>query len=359
METKEKNKHKLLWALPLLILPFLALAFYALGGGRGAMSPQNGRHEGINTNLPDAQFKKADPQDKLSLYEVAGRDSATFDSQSSIPAQTSYYPSATAGAEESERQIKEKLEQINREINRPVGKQPPISQSSYPYSKSMMNGDVDRLERLMRSMQTQQPEDPEMQQLNGMLDKIIAIQNPEFAVKTMLKPSSNSEKAFEAIPVVVEGDQRISQGGVVKLRLLDTIRLKGQIIPKNQLLFGSCNITNQRLILNIYTIRLGTSIIPVDLSVYDLDGIMGINLPETFIKEAVPTGTDDVIRNIQLMTIDQPVATQVAGAGISVAKGLFGKRVKRVKVKLKAGQPALLRNNAIKEKYSDSGDLNR
>ena len=170
METKEKNKQKLLWALPLLILPFLAMAFYALGGGRGAVAQQNESHEGINTDLPDAQFKKADPQDKLSLYEVARRDSAKYGSQSPISTESSYYSSSTAGTEESEQQIKKKLEQINREINRPVSKQTSISQSSYPYSKTTMGGDVDRLERLMRSMQNKQSEDPEMKQLSEMMD---------------------------------------------------------------------------------------------------------------------------------------------------------------------------------------------
>src|SRR5687768_14387511 len=116
METKEKNKQKLLWALPLLILPFLAMAFYALGGGRGAVSPNQEKYEGINTNLPDAKFKKIDPLDKLSLYEVAERDSVKSNSQTSVSAQSSYYPTAAAGPDESEWQIKEKLEQINREI---------------------------------------------------------------------------------------------------------------------------------------------------------------------------------------------------------------------------------------------------
>lgn len=111
-------------------------------------------------------------------------------------------------------------------------------------------------------------EDPEMAQLSGMMDKIIAIQNPGMVQeKLKAQPPEKPDSAFKAIPAVIEGNQKVAQGAVVKLRLLDTIRLKDMVIPKNQLLFGSCNITNQRLLLTIKNIRLGSSIIPVDLMI--------------------------------------------------------------------------------------------
>ncbi len=77
MDTRKKNTQKLLLVLPVLVLPFLALAFYALGGGRQS-SPGEERtaDRGINTTLPDAQFKNEDPLDKLSLYELTKRDSS-------------------------------------------------------------------------------------------------------------------------------------------------------------------------------------------------------------------------------------------------------------------------------------------
>ncbi|MEJ7558116.1 MAG: conjugative transposon protein TraM [Pedobacter sp.] len=358
METKEKNKRKLLLVLPLLVLPFLSLAFFALGGGKGDLSSETQAvQKGINTDLPDAQFKRNDPQDKLSLYELTKRDSAKVQSDLNNfylneEIEDNSFPTAKNYLDPNEQRIQEKLSQINREINKPVHQNSSKATNTYPTpsSKIDIGSDVDRLEKLMKTMQAGGIEDPEMEQLSGMLDKIMVIQNPGLAGKISIKTPSNNDNAFEAIPVVIEGDQKVSQGGVVKLRLLDTIRLRGQMIPKNQLLFGSCNITNQRLILNINTIRLGNSIIPVDLSVYDLDGIKGINVPEALIKDAVNDGTEDAIRDIQLMTIDQSIATQVAGAGINAAKGLISKKVKRIKVKLKAGQSVLLRNNAIKDR---------
>jgi hypothetical protein len=355
METKEQNKQKLLWALPLLVLPFMAMAFYSMGGGRGAFYTPKEKQEGINTNLPDAQFKKADPKNKLSFYEIAKRDSAKFKNQSETSLSQNdispvgaphYYPSATSGTDESERQIKQRLDQINREINHPVSKQPLVTDNYKAYSKTPMSGDVDRLEKLMRGMQTKQSEDPEMQQLNGMLDKIIAIQNPE-AVKEKLKPKtlSDTEIAFKAIPVMIDGDQKVGQGGVVKLKLLDTIKIKGMVIPKHQSLFGACTIVNQRLLLTIKNIRMGNSIIPVDLTVFSLDGMIGINTPQAELNDATENGVNNALQNMEFITMDQSIAAQAAGAGINAAKGLLRKKVKRIKVKLKGGESLLLRNN--------------
>jgi len=129
---------------------------------------------------------------------------------------------------------------------------------------------------------------------------------------------------------------------------LDTLRLKGQIIPKGQLIFGTAVISNQRILLDIRNIRLETSIVPVNLTVYSFDGMKGINAPSAILKETAAGGTDDLVRSIQLATMDQSIATQVASAGIDAAKSLVSKKTKQIKVKLKAGQQVLLRNNEFK-----------
>lgn len=343
METKQKDKHKVLLVLPLMVLPFLALAFYALGGGRNDFSQVQNQKQGINTNLPDATFKTDQPQDKLGYYQQADRDSANngikdvadklgFSSQEENP-QTKV--------------INEKLQALNTEINRPS--EPYSQKQAYSARSGQMGSsaaDVDRLEALMKNMQQGNSDDPEIRQLNGMLEKILDVQHPErIREQYMNRISNNGDSLFKAIPAVIEDNQKVTQGSVIKLRLLDTIVLKGQIIPKNHMIYGICDITNQRLILDIKNIRLGTSIVPVDLSVFDMDGMRGINVPEALTKDAVNGGTDDALRSIQLMTMDQSLATQVAGAGIDAAKGLFSKKVKRIKVKLKAGYKVLLRDN--------------
>ncbi len=75
-----------------------------------------------------------------------------------------------------------------------------------------------------------------------------------------------------------------------------------------------------------------------------MDGMEGIRAPDLVTQDAMRSGSDNAVESLQLMTMDQSMTTQLAGAGVEAAKGLFSKKVKRIKVKLKAGYPVLLLN---------------
>ncbi len=348
MKTQEERTRKMLLVLPLLVLPFLSLGFYALGGGKGSSSAdQLTTKSGINTSLPDAAFKKEDPQNKLSLYELAGREQGKTDT---LPASVTASSFGLASVPDpNEQRINEKLAQISTEINRPTPSVDYGNRYSQPPNQNNMGNDVDRLEKLMRTMQEDKVEDPEMKQLSEMMDKIIAIQNPEsIAVRTIKPSGADADNKFKAIPAQIVDKQKAVQGATIKLRLQDTVTLYGYLIPKGHEIFGTCRITNQRLLLDIKNIRLGTSIIPVDLSVYSLDGMPGLYAPEAELADAAGMGADDAVRSIGMYGIDQSIATQVAGAGIDAAKSLFSKKIRKIKVKLESGQPVLLRNNQQK-----------
>lgn len=90
---------------------------------------------------------------------------------------------------------------------------------------------------------------------------------------------------------------------------------------------------------------MGNSIIPVDLTVFSLDGMLGINAPEAELGDAAENGVNAALQNMEFITMDQSIGVQAASAGINAAKGLLSKKVKRIKVKLKGGESLLLRNN--------------
>lgn len=347
MEQQQRNTRKLLLVLPVLVLPFLALGFYALGGGKGDPSAQGlNAKQGINTRLPDAQFKKNDPQDKLSLYNLAGKNAG--DERDSLPASVTGQGFGSGNVPDpNEQRINEKLAQISREVSQPV---PATTGPAKPaVLKPEMSGDVDRLEKLMHTMQEKKGDDPEMAQLTGMLDKILMIQNPDLVPQSTVRPPAAApDSLFKAIPAIIVDNQKAVQGATIKLRLQDSLIINGQVIPKGHDIFGICRITNQRLLLDIKNIRLGTSIIPVDLSVYSLDGMPGLYAPEAELADAAGSGADDAVRSIGMSGMDQTIATQVAGAGLDAAKSLFSKKIKRIKVKLEAGRAVLLRNNKSK-----------
>lgn len=340
----EKQK-KFLLVLPLLVLPFMTMAFWALGGGKVQQPLQVADVKGLNTSLPQAQFKNKKPENKMDVYQQSRKDSAGLE-QSGVSkafeksmgfASHSDSVIRPNAADESTAKIQAKLAAINRQISQP-------QQNGYAENTpSAPDPNVRKLNAMMRSMNKGQDKDPEMAQLNNMLNKIQAIQHPELVKKPRKKPGEDS--AFRAIPATIDGKQKVVNGGTVRLKLTDSAVIKGVSLPKGQLLFGSCQVTNQRLLLTIQNIRIGKNILPTNLTVFSLDGLPGIPAPEAELEVAAGTGADNAIASMQIMSMDQSIGAQAAAGGINAAKGLFGKKVKTIKVKLKDEFPVLLKIN--------------
>ena len=76
--TEFLKKRKFFLVIPLLILPFLTMAFWALGGGKPTKQATNtAANKGFDTVLPSAQFKDKKEKDKMGIYQAAGRDTST------------------------------------------------------------------------------------------------------------------------------------------------------------------------------------------------------------------------------------------------------------------------------------------
>lgn len=352
---KTRDKRKLLLVLPFLLLPFLALGFYALGGGRQVADEALIKGAGLNAALPDANFRVEEPVDKMGFYDRAKKDTAKGSELSFTAQRMGFGGDGVSAAARQAEQLDLKLAALQREIAEPESATPSKVKRELRGAGSgrteggQMKGEVDRLELMMKSMADGKQRDPEMEQLQGLMQGILDIQHPERVMaRGQLDASLYVDSMFRAIPAVVEGNQKVAQGGVVKLRLTDTVRLGSVMLPAGQLLFGSCNITNQRLLLTIRHVRLGTSIVPVDLSVFSLDGLPGINAPDAELYRAAGDGTVGAMGGMRVLDMDGSIGMQAASAGIDAARGLIGKKVKKIRVKLKGGMKVLLRENKMK-----------
>lgn len=348
------RKRKLLLVLPLLVLPFAALAFHVLHDRTSnAEKSASGFLRGLSTELPAAYFDKESPKTKWDYYQQAQKESAaeSIDSSTVDGLPTNIVSSEPVTGEHQQADlIHEKIAQIEAAIQLPEAEpEPVIPAVGLPAdSISSLSADIDRLERLMTMMQSPAQRDPELEQIDALVEKLLALQQNE-ARSVVEAPEAPLQAAdpFRAIPAIIVRKQKAVQGATIELKLQDSVTLNGKLIPKGHSVFGICRITNQRLLLDIESIRLGTSIIPVDLTVYSLDGMPGINAPEAQLAGAAAGGAQNAMRGIDLIGYDPGIATQVAGAGIDAAKNLLSRKMKRIKVKLEKGQQVLLRNNQL------------
>lgn len=392
------KERKFLIMIPVLIFPFLTMAFWALGGGRNGNYRDNGpvALKGLNTTLPQAQFKNESHQDKMNVYQTALKDSSAsanngvsksfvnsmgFGEQSGTgnsAAGNTALANELTNSDPNEAKIQAKLAQINTQLNQPAASLPSVNHASPVSSGS----EVKRLQMMMSAMNAGSGEDPEMKQLSRMLQQIDDIQNPgnpqniirDRSVKNRnrvyaVTAVENNEEDGENLAVhyadqkdnerrgaegntiqaVIHEDQTLVSGAVVKLRLVDGVYIKGRLVPKGSFIYGTCALNNERLDIKISSIRYLNNILPVALTVYDLDGLEGLYVPGSISRDAAKNGVSNAVGSMQLMAADQSLGAQAAGAGIEAAKGLFGKKVKQIKVKVKAGYEVLLKDNNDRE----------
>ena len=429
------QKRKFAMVLPVLVLPFITMIFWALGGGQGssAKAVATGK-TGLNLELPDPHFNKDEEFNKLSLYEKAKRDSAKLKeaikndpyfnlpdlsgqvqseqqkpemnrrNSSSLPSKTSILQKPKIEVDPNEAKVNEKLAQLYQVLNKEQAPVATVSDRAYAPTSSdpQFSSDVDKLEKMMKMMKNGNEADPEMQQMEGMLDKILDIQHPDrarekikeqselkkgqvFAVQappeqdditTIKQPKrqapmsvdssrllskvfsveprqnefyglddeADQGQAGNAIEAVVHDTQEIIAGSTVKLRLLNDVYVNGKLISKDQFIYGTAAINGERLTIAINSIRDDNSLFPVALSAYDLDGIEGIHIPGMITRDVAKQSSNQAMQSLQFMTMDQSLKTQAMNAGLQTAKGLFSKKVTLIRVTVKAGYKILLKD---------------
>ncbi|KAA6310049.1 hypothetical protein EZS27_038579, partial [termite gut metagenome] len=89
------------------------------------------------------------------------------------------------------------------------------------------------------------------------------------------------------ITACIHDDRTILDGQSVRLRLLESMRAGGTLIPRNTLLTGQARIQGERLGITVVSLEYQGLIVPVELRVYDTDGQQGIFIPGTKEMDAV------------------------------------------------------------------------
>ena len=285
--------------------------------------------------------------------------------------------------------IMERLEALNKTLS--GNPEHVTTAAAYPdevstasmHSNSGLNADLDRLDQMMQQMQNSHAEpDPEFQQMAELLDKILDIQHPERVqqrveaerkalnenhhpvISTVSNPHSTSLdnpspdiknespaqngffgletnetefKVSQSIKAVIDEEQTLVSGETVRLRLIQETNIAGVIIPKDQLVYGVASLNGDRLKISIRHIRVAEAIIPVDLRIHDADGMEGIRIPGSIPQEISTQSGSQALQGLGFSSFDNSLEAQATSAGIETAKSFLGKKIRQVKVNLKAG----------------------
>lgn len=440
------RQRQMLLLAPLVMVPFIVLTFWSLDGGKASAKANDAKvaeQRGININMPAANLTANEPTDKMSLYAQAKKDSldkrintpvtdtnnlqkigqvtASKYGQSAVVNNSGLNPSPVQPRgykDPNEAKVNQKLNELYQQMGQTGNVNPGAGSANAAISNGgdeETNKQLAQIHQSMKELSADKgADDPEMQQLNGMLDKIMDVQNPQrvrerLREKSLLnkeavypvsasndeghvsiirqtsgkyqdspkvpagmpgsyKPkhqnrpvysvtgpqvkrnsfyglgNANNSSSAEpnAIGAVVHQNQTLVTGATVKLRLLSDIYVNGVRIPKNNFIFGVASINGERLNISINSVRFQNSLFPVSLSAFDLDGLSGIYIPGAIERDASKDAAAQGLQGVDYSTLDPSITAQAASAAVTGAKGLLSKKIRLVKVNIKANYRVLL-----------------
>ena len=157
-----------------------------------------------------------------------------------------------------------------------------------------------------------------------------------------------SVSSKNTISAVVAGNQNVTDGESVRLRTTEPMWVGKRLIPRNTTVVGSARVQGERLEIEISSVECQGSIYDVELLVYDSDGQEGINIPNSMESDALHEiganmgSTMGSSVNISTNTGAQ-IASDVGRGLINGVSQYLTKKIRTVKVHLKAGYRVMLR----------------
>lgn len=404
-------------ALPLLALPFLTLLYWKLVVKKLDKDPSEQRPgTGLQLNLPAAGLQERQNMDKLAYYRKADQDSASRAQQikkdpyrqGELTAAADSASSALMGLSapgakakrqstidpaahrKQQNQLRQRLQVLDKAL---MASHAPAFQQEAPGPEAAAESqpEIAELEKMMAQIQNEnlpQPEDPEMEKLDGMLDKLLDLQQkqkqesgpdhpattsqtPAFSVNASLEDDpvsllgadrdssalsagSSQQTGFygldEPVPpgaapgltAVIAHTQQIISGNTIQLRLTSTLSVAGTIIQANSFVYGIAALSGERLKIKISSVRSGDLILPVSLSVYDLDGIEGIFIPGALPRTVAKQELSSQVQGYELDASGFSLGAQAASAGIQMGKTLFSRSTRLTQLTLNEGYKVIL-----------------
>ena len=376
--------------LPVVGVPFLAVMFYLGGGGTGTPAAAQSTASGFNTNLPKAE-KATITASKLEAYASpvdsmrnrglvdAKVDTATGSGLSyAIGANGKAGPNGSVDksvVEAQQQLIAAQQAQMN-SSGAPGTPAPPAATPGALSPQEQMELMRSQHERDLAEQKAQLQMAALLAQSNsaggsGAARAVIAAAPKKKKATTRLRAvdedavvsrlgsngsgrkrtvsfqgfdaESGSESDGNTLPAVIHESQEVVSGSLVKMRLTEPAVINGHQLAANTFIYGKCSLAGERLSITIETLKSGNSVFPAALEVYDVDGLEGLHIPGAITRDAAKQAGAESLGAADLMTMSANPATAAAGVAVGAVKGLGQRKIRLVKVRLKAGYNVMLK----------------
>ena len=138
------------------------------------------------------------------------------------------------------------------------------------------------------------------------------------------------------VKAVIDEDIKGYLGSRIRFRLLEDVQAGRYVIPKGTILYGQISgFTLQRVNLNVVSVLVDGNILPINLSVFDIDGMQGLYVPASAFREMMRELGTNSVPGTTLESGSESFFTSMASNLFSSASQTISNIIRKNKAKLK------------------------
>jgi len=324
---KKPNFKREKYVFPVIALPFLLFGFYIYKDSfekaeDGAVVVEDGIQTGISAS---SDVRNRDLGDKMDAFQNRYRDADGYTAITALEAETEetaqfddlYSEAEKRRIDSIDRALEKQIAEAQKNIGKRSGYVPSAAPDNSPdqellrlLTASQNAADASREEektvdpihmmreqyRLMDSFQ--KASDPEHQaellrqqqreraekEAERLRLRKLTVQRANMSNNGFNTISREREKGF--IRAIIDEDISGYAGSRIRIRLTEDIKIGNNIVKKGTYLYAMINgFSEQRVTMKIVSVMYRDKILPVDLSIYDLDGMEGLYVPASAFRE--------------------------------------------------------------------------
>lgn len=267
------------------------------------------------------------------------------------PVNDSYYKQASQ--RNSDDKDFQRSSEMIRMLNNQAGGNPNInsSTSENQFGSNKKKEETDPVKMLKQQFlmmdSLEKAKDPEYQaalasenKLKKNKEKLEAFLNTTLKVdKSSLNPSFNSiakTNNDNFIKAVIDENNKGYLGSRIRFRLLEDINVGKHKINKGTILYGQISgFAMQRVNLNVISILKDGNILPVNLSVFDMDGMQGLYVPQSDFREMLREMGSNSVQGTQMDSSGESFFTSLFSSLFSSTSKTISNMIRQNKAKLK------------------------
>jgi len=148
----------------------------------------------------------------------------------------------------------------------------------------------------------------------------------------------------DEVKAVVHKGGTVTSGSKVKLRLLSDIVVSGREVRSNSYIYGVCEINGSRVDIEIASIQVSNAVIPVNMMVYDHDGMEGIYVNGLAEGQDARQAATNAGTQLNLQMADPSIRGRLIDNSVREVRQLLQRKAQAPKAFLKSGHQLFLLN---------------